>query len=172
MSQHLEEVTTSTLNQKLSQHHSAVATSKTRDEDSHIIRGRDIHCKEKKVATSFSSRDIKGKRLRSRHHLVVATSVAKKIGRDINCKDLRSRHHLAVATSSAKERGSRHHSLVATSAAKEGRSRQHLAVATSDPRDAKDKSRPNKSFYDITETTEVATKNRCRDINNKMGQLI
>ena len=54
---------------------------------------------------------------------------------------------------------------------KEKRSRQHLAVVTSDPRNAKDKSRPNKSLCDITETIEVATKNRGRDINNKMGQL-
>ena len=45
-------------------------------------------------------------------------------------------------------------------------------VATSDPRDAKGKSRPNKSFCDVAETTEVATKNRGRDINNQMGQLI
>ena len=55
---------------------------------------------------------------------------------------------------------------------KERRSRHHLAVATSDPRDAKDKLRQNKSLCDVTETTEVATKNRGRDINNKMGQLI
>ena len=54
---------------------------------------------------------------------------------------------------------------------KEKRSRQHLVVATLDPRNAKDKSRPNKSLYDITETTEVVTKNRGLDINNKMGQL-
>ena len=54
---------------------------------------------------------------------------------------------------------------------KERRSRHHLAVATSDPREAKDMSRPNKSLYDIAETTEVMTKNRGRDINKKMGQL-
>ena len=52
----------------------------------------------------------------------------------------------------------------------ESRSRRHLAIATSDPRDAKDKSRPNKSLCDVAETTEVATKNRGRDINNQMGQ--
>ena len=52
------------------------------------------------------------------------------------------------------------------------RSRRHLAVTTSDPRDAKDKSRPNKSLCDVAETTEVATKNQGRDINNQMGQLI
>ena len=52
---------------------------------------------------------------------------------------------------------------------KEKRSPQHLAVATSDPRNAKDKSGQNKSLCDIIETTEVATKNRGRDINNKMG---
>ena len=54
---------------------------------------------------------------------------------------------------------------------KEKTSRQHLAVATLDPRNAKDKSRPIKSLYDIAETTKVATKDRGRDINNKMGQL-
>ena len=67
--------------------------------------------------------------------------------------------------------------MVATSVVrKEGRdiiqwSRHHLAVATSDPRDAKGKSRPNKSFYDVAETTEATTNNRGRDINNQMGQL-
>ena len=55
---------------------------------------------------------------------------------------------------------------------KERRSQHHLAVATSDPRDAKGKSRPNESFCDVAKTTEVATKNRGRDINNQMGQLI
>ena len=54
---------------------------------------------------------------------------------------------------------------------KERRSRRHSVVATSHPRDAKGKSRPNKSFCDVAETTEVATKNRGRDINNQMGQL-
>ena len=55
---------------------------------------------------------------------------------------------------------------------KERRSRHHLAIATSDPSDDEDKSRPNKSSCDITETTEVATKNRGRDIDDQMGQLI
>ena len=142
------------------------------------FRGRDIRCKEKKVATSFRGRDIRCKEKK------VATSFN---GRDISCKELRSRHHSVVATSIAKKEGrdiiqwSRHplqKEKVATSLSgrdincKERRSRHHLAVATSDPRDAKDKSRPNKSFCDITETTEVATKNQCRDINKKMGQLI
>ena len=54
---------------------------------------------------------------------------------------------------------------------KELRSRRHLAVLTSDSRDAKEKSRPNKSFCDVAETTEVTTKNQGRDINNQMGQL-
>ena len=77
-------------------------------------------------------------------------------GHNISCKELRSRRHLAVATSVAREL----------------RSRRHLAVMTSYPRDAKDKSRPNKSFCDVAETTEIATKNQGRDINNQMGQLI
>ena len=55
---------------------------------------------------------------------------------------------------------------------KELRSRHHSVVATSDPRDAKGKSRPNKSSCDVAETNEVAIKNRGRDINNQMGQLI
>ena len=92
---------------------------------------------------------------------MVATSAASKEGRDIIQW---SRHQL---------QGSK----VATSfsgrdiSCKERRSRHHLVVATSDPRDAKGKSRPNKSFCDIVETTEVVKKNRGRDINNKMGQL-
>ena len=136
------------------------------------------------VATSFV------KKRRSRHHLQmrqgrdisykgskVATSVN---GRDIICKERRSRRHSVVTTSFVKKRKSRHHSVVATSAAskegrdisyKELRSRRHSAVATSDPRDAKGKLRPNKSFCDVAVTTEVATKNRGRDINNQMGQL-
>ena len=92
-----------------------------------------------------------------------------------------------VATSVAMEEGrdiiqwSRHQMLrkeVATFlsgydiSCKEWRSRHHLAVATSDPRDDEDKSRPNKSSCDITETTEVAIKNRGRDIDDQMGQLI
>ena len=81
-------------------------------------------------------------------------------GRDISCKELRSRYHLAVATSFSGRNIS----------CKELRSRRHLAVATSDPMDAKDKSRPNKSFCDVAETTEVAIKNRGRDIKNQMGQ--
>ena len=55
---------------------------------------------------------------------------------------------------------------------KERMSRHHLAVATSYPRDAKGNSRPNKNFCDIAETTEVATKDQGRDMNNQMGQLI
>ena len=55
---------------------------------------------------------------------------------------------------------------------KERRSRHHLAVATSDPRDAKGKLKPNKSFCNVAETTEVTTKNRGHDIDNQMGQLI
>ena len=55
---------------------------------------------------------------------------------------------------------------------KERRSRHHLTVATSDPRDVKGKLKQNKSFYDVAETTEVATKNRGHDIDNQMGQLI
>ena len=100
MSRHLEEVATSTLNQKLSRHQLP-------------------------------------KKLRSRHHSVVVTSVAKKEGRDIIQRSRHplqrpegrdiiqwSRHQLqglevttslAVATSDAKERKSRHHSVVATS---------------------------------------------------------
>ena len=117
---------------------------------------------------------------------MVATSDAKKGGRDIRCKEKRSRHHSVVATSNLMKEGrdiikrSRHQlrrKEAATSfscrdiSCEERRSRHHLAVATSDSRDAKDKSRPNRSLCDIAEATEVATKNRGRDINNKMGQL-
>ena len=85
-------------------------------------------------------------------------------GRDISCKELRSRRHSVFATSVTKKEGR-------GISYKERRSRHHSAVTTSNPRDAKGKSRPNKSSCDIAETTEVATKNRGRDINNQMGQL-
>ena len=92
---------------------------------------------------------------------MVATSVAKKEGRDII---QRSRHQIqrVKVETSLSSRDIR---------CMERRSRHHLAIATSDPRDAKDKSRPNESLCDLAETIEVATKNRGRDINNKIGQL-
>ena len=136
--------------------------------------------------TSFSGRNISCKELRSRHHSVVATSVASKEGRNVIQW---SRHQLQrkkVATSVARKEGrdviqcSRHQlqrRKVATSFSgcdisfQELRSQHHSVVATSDPRDAKGKSRPNKSFCGVAEITEVETKNRGRDINNQMGQL-
>ena len=92
---------------------------------------------------------------------MVATLVSKKKGRDIIQW---SRHQIerVKVTTSLSSRDIRY---------TESRSRHHLAVATSDPRDAKDKSRPNKSLCDVAKTTEAATKNRGREINNKMGQL-
>ena len=93
------------------------------------------------IVTSFAKSEAVAtsayKERRSRHHSMVATSVALKGGRDII---KRSRHQLRrreVATSLSspdnrtKEKRSRHHSEVATSAAKERRSRHHSAVATS-----------------------------------------
>ena len=111
---------------------------------------------------SFSGRDISCKELRSRRHLVVTTSIAKKEGRDIIQWSRHQLQRIEVATSFS-SRDIRY---------KERRSRHHLAVVTSDLKDVKGKSRPNKSLYDVAETTEVATKNRGRDINNQMGQLI
>ena len=108
---------------------------------------------------------------------MVATSVPKKEGRDVI---KRSRHQFPgkeVATSfSGRDIKCKRKKVVMSFngrdiSCKERRSRHHLVVATSNPRDSKDKSRPNKSLCDIAETTEVATKNRGRDINNKMGQL-
>ena len=91
------------------------------------------------VATSFSGRDISNEEQWSRHQSGVATSVAKK---------LRSRRHLVVATSEASKEGrdviqlsrhqlqweprSRHQPVVATLVTKEERSRQQSEVATSD----------------------------------------
>ena len=133
----------------------------------------------KKVATAFIGRDISFKEWKSR-----TTSFS---GRDISCSERRSRHHSVAATSVIKKGGrdviqwSRHQMLrkeVVTFlsgrdiSCKEWMSRDHLAVTTSHPRDDEDKSRQNKSSYDITETTEVATKNRGRDIDDQMGQLI
>ena len=99
--------------------------------------------------------------MRSQHHLAVATSDLKKGGRDVTQWSRHQLQRIKVATSLSGRDIS----------CKERRSRHHLAIATSDPRDAKDKSRPNKSLCDIAETTEVMTKYRGRDINNKMGQL-
>ena len=158
-----------------------VVTSVSKKEVATSFSSRDIISKREKVATSFSSRDISCTERRSRHHSVVATSLqgikvatslssrdnrSKERGRDII---QRSRHPPQRPEGRDIIQWSRHHSMVATSNTK--RLRRHLAVATSDPRNAKDKSRPNKSLCDITETTEVATKNRGCDINNKIGQL-
>ena len=96
------------------------------------------------VATSRRGRDI------NTESKDVATSFS---GRDISCKTIK------VATSFSG----------GDISCKELRSRRRLAIMTSDPRDAKNKSRPNKSFCDVVETTEVATKNQGRDINNQMG---
>ena len=68
-------------------------------------RGRDINTESEAVATS-ACKEIK-----------VATSFS---GRDISCQERRSRHHSAVATLSAKERRLRHHLAVATSVALKG----------------------------------------------------
>ena len=92
---------------------------------------------------------------------MVTTSVARKEGRDIIQWSRQQLQGKKVATSFSGRDIS----------CKERRSRHHLAVATSDSRDAKGKSRLNKSFRDVAETTKVATKNRGRDINNQMGQL-
>ena len=105
---------------------------------------------------SFSGRDISYKEIRSRRHSIVATLDPRKEGHDVIQW---SRHQLQGKTV-ATLFSSRDISY------KERRSRRHSAVATSDPRDAKGKSRPNKSFCDVAKTTEVATKNRGRDINN------
>ena len=126
-----------------------VATSVARKE------GRDISYKESKVATSLSGRDISYKEIRSRHQLQEKKVMTSFGGRDISYKENKVATSFSGHDISCKERRSRHHS----------------AVATSDPRNAKSKSRPNKSFYDIAETTKVDTKNRGRDINNQMGQL-
>ena len=124
-------------------------------------KGCDIHTESKEVATSFSGRNNSCIERRSRRHLADLTTVARKGGRDIIQW---SRHQLQKleVTTSFSSRNIRYN---------ESRSRHHFAVATSYPRNAKSKSRPNKSFYDIAETTEVATRNRGRDTNNQIGQL-
>ena len=87
---------------------------------------------------------------------MVATSVTRKEGRDVIQW---SRHQLQGKKVATSFRGR-------NIRCKKLRSRRHSAVATSDLRNAKSKSRPNKSFCDVAETTEVATKNRGLDINN------
>ena len=133
MSRHLEEVATSTLNQKLSRHqlakklrlrqHSVVMTSVAKSKavaTSAYKETRSRHHSE--VATSSA------KERTSRHHSVVATSAALKRGRDIIKRSRHQLRRLEVATlvsscdNRSKERRSRHHSVVATSVAlKRGR---------------------------------------------------
>ena len=114
------------------------------------------------VATSFSGHDISCNERRSRRSSVVATSDVKKRGRDVPQWSRHQLQRMEVVTSFS----------CRDIICKERRSRHHLAVATSDPRDDEDKSRLNKSSCDITETTEVVTKNRGRNIDDQMGQLI
>ena len=129
-----------------------VATSK---------KGCDIHTESKEVATSFSGRNSSCTERRSRRHLAVATIVARKGGRDIIQWSRHQLQRVEVATSFSS------HEIRYN----ESRSRHHFAVATSYPRNAKSKSRPNKSFCNIAETTEVAKRNLGRDTNNQIGQL-
>ena len=155
-----------------------VATSVTKKEGRDVTQWSRHQLQRMEVATSFSGHDISYKERRSRCRSVVATSVARKQGRDVTQWSRHQLQRMEVATSfsgrdiSCKELRSRRHLAVATSTLNHKRSRRHLAVATSDPRNAKSKSQPNKSLCDVAETTEVATKNRGRDINNQMGQLI
>ena len=142
--------------------HSVAATSITRKEGRDVIQWSRHQLQGKKVATSFSGRDIRYKERRSRRHSVVATSVTRKEGHDV-IQWLQHQLQGKKVTMSFSGRNINY---------KERRSQHYPAVATSDPRDAKGKSRPNKSFYDVAETTKVTTKNRGRDINNQMGQLI
>ena len=136
-----------------------VATSVARNSDRDVIQWSRRHSL---VATSFSGRDISCKEFRSRRHSVVATSVARNSGSDVIQLSRHQLQGIKVTTSFSGRDIS----------CKGRRSRHHLAVATSDPRDVKGKSRPNKSFWDVAETKEVTTKNRGRDINNQLGQLI
>ena len=93
---------------------------------------------------------------------MVTTSVTRKEGRDVIQLSQHQLQGKKVATSFS----------CRDISYKERRSRHHLVVATSDPRDVNGKSRPNKSFYNVAETKEVATKNQGRGINNQLGQLI
>ena len=101
------------------------------------------------------------KDLRLRHHSMVATSVVRKGGRDIIKQ---SRHQMQKKEGRDIIQWSRHQL-------------QGKEVTTSfschdiRSKGCEDKSRPNKSLCDIVETTEIATKNRGRDSNNKMVQL-
>ena len=97
MSQHLDTVATSTLNQKQSRQQLARR------------KGRDNFSSRKKVTTSVRGRDINSEDKMSRHHLVVVTVIALK---------RRSRHHSVVATTNPQKRRSRQHLAVATSIAK------------------------------------------------------
>ena len=132
-----------------SRRQSMVATSTVKKDGRHIIQWSQHQLKGKKVATSFSGRDISCQERRSRHHSAIMTSDTKRKGHDIIKW---SRHKLQgkkVATSLSS------HDIRCM----ERRSRHHLAVATLDPRDAKDKLQPNESLCDLAETTEVASKN-------------
>ena len=100
MSRHLEEVATSTLNQKLSRHqlakklrsrhHSVVVTSVIKKE------GRDIIQQSRHHQQKREGRDNSKRSRRPKPRLEVATSFS---NRDISCTERRSRHHSVVATS-------------------------------------------------------------------------
>ena len=128
MSRHLEEVATSTLNQKLSRHqlakklrsrqHSVVVTLFAKSEAVATLAYKERRLRHhSEIATSSA------KERRSQHHSVVATSVALKRGRDIIKRSRHQMRRLEVVTSvssrdnRSKERRSRHHSVVATSVA-------------------------------------------------------
>ena len=94
MSRHLEEVATSTLNQKQSRnqsakkirsrHQSEVVTSVVKKGGRDIIQRSRHHEQKREVATSFNGRDV------SCTEKKVATTPS---CRDINYEDLRSRHN-------------------------------------------------------------------------------
>ena len=124
MSRHLDAVVTSTLNQKQSRHQLA---NRTRSRQHQLKKeGRDISQRSRhqsEVATAVVKKRGRNNTWLSRqqfHRKEVATTPG---CRDINCEDLRSRQHLVVATTIAQNRRSRQHLAVTTFTAKTRRSR-------------------------------------------------
>ena len=125
MSRQMNAVSTSTLNQKQSQHQRAREKRSRHHQlkrEGHDISQRSrqqLHRKE--VVTTLGCRDNNSTERKSRQHLVVATSIV---------KNRRSRQHLAVATSNTK--------------------RKECATRSScrDTNFTKDMSQPNKGFCD------------------------
>ena len=149
-------------------------------------RGRDIISSREKVATSVRGRDNSSEEKRSRQHLVVAAAIQQKGSRDNTWLSRHQLRRLEVATTFACRDNNCTKQKVATTSgyrdihckdqkvatsvscrdvsSNEMRSRQDQDVAT--PASLKTCRNQTKDSATKTETTEVATRTRCRDSIN------